>query len=70
MWGVRAEAQAYLGQSGSRFDADVAIGLRLPGKLVDAIDRFAKANALTRSEAIRTMVVQVLRAGRYWSAGR
>jgi metal-responsive CopG/Arc/MetJ family transcriptional regulator len=36
-------------------EAEKAIGIRLPGRLLEAIDAWAKANDASRSEAIRRM---------------
>jgi metal-responsive CopG/Arc/MetJ family transcriptional regulator len=42
-------------------DADVAIGMRLPSKLLDELDTWAKSRAVTRSEAIREFIERGLR---------
>jgi hypothetical protein len=37
-------------------DADQAVGIRLPSKLVKDLDAWAKSEGFTRSEAIRRLV--------------
>jgi hypothetical protein len=44
-------------------EAEKAIGIRLPGSLLDAIDNWAKTNQASRSEAIRRLVERGLAAG-------
>lgn len=43
-------------------EAEKAIGIRLPGRLLEAIDGWAKANKASRSEAIRRMAEHFLAA--------
>ncbi len=43
-------------------EAEKAIGIRLPGRLLDAIDAWAKTNQVSRSEAIRRHVERSLGA--------
>ncbi len=43
-------------------EAEKAIGIRLPGRLLEAIDAWANANDASRSEAIRRMAEHFLAA--------
>ena len=43
-------------------DAEKSVGIRLPGKLLDAIDAWALANQASRSEAIRRLIERGLAA--------
>jgi len=43
-------------------EAEKAIGIRLPARLLDSIDDWAKANMASRSEAIRRLVERQLAA--------
>jgi hypothetical protein len=44
---------------------DPAVGLRFPPEHLDAVDRYAEAEGITRSEAIRTAVAEHLKAKGY-----
>ena len=43
-------------------EAEKAIGIRLPGRLLDAVDAWAEANEVSRSEAIRRHLERSLAA--------
>jgi metal-responsive CopG/Arc/MetJ family transcriptional regulator len=45
-------------------DADPLISVRLPSETIRAIDRWAKRDDITRSEAIRRLLKGALRASR------
>jgi hypothetical protein len=42
---------------------DPTYGIRLPDEMVEAIDDWAKKKGVTRSEAIRSMIENELKAG-------
>lgn len=44
-------------------DADQSVGVRLPRRLVKAVDGWADHEAISRSEAIRRLLEQALAAG-------
>jgi len=37
-------------------EAEKSVGIRLPGKLLDAVDGWASANGTSRSKAIRSLI--------------
>jgi hypothetical protein len=43
-------------------EAEKAIGIRLPGRLLDAVDGWGEANEVSRSEAIRRLLERGLAA--------
>jgi Ribbon-helix-helix protein, copG family len=55
-------AQKRMGRPVTVEDAEL-IGVRLPRKMLNAIDAWAKANKMTRSEVIRTFCEQGLKTG-------
>jgi len=45
----------------TEIDADKFVGLRLPGELLERIDRWARAKSASRSEAVRALIERGLK---------